>query len=664
VLSLDLASEKLAQGDGASAARILESAAASARQQATGLNPASATAKFLIAFADNAAARSRAFNASAPKQALDAAGDLYTAGSSALQIAQNLERHGMTSDARLLRAIGADSRVQASIVAEGASNTNSLVGLGLSKTYQQIVNASFDARIKDTRSWAWPWEDSSPAAKLSADKQKMGVVFDELNRTMQEQGVSLDRAWSSMFDDNHIDGWNSQPRVLGFPTRHEAAVFLRDHQVTQNLLMPFAEMAGGFSQGDAGAIDKAQGDLVRALRANDQFEISRAVLNRHLEDARTPQGQAEARQLDASESREWWTAKAEQFAERDLPILLLSTAISGGLGAGARGLAMAATWGARAARGVQVAVELGTFVPTERILNEAINNKKADWSAGALARDYAFTIGGYALLRAAGAGWQALRQRGFAGSILGPAKSVGETVEVVTPDGIKLRVGRQQLEAELASPGRQQLEAELASPARQQLKAELAGPGQQPELANPGGAAGKAAARLSTEEQRAIDEIAAFRKTNNMPEFRMQPGESGTVSQVEVNGQKVYGFNTTLERTTFETDNRALREAALSEIQTKLGKLQGVKYGGRDAMFLTHAEAETLIKAHAQFGKLPEELTMYVDRPTCNACRGGNSTDKGLSLLADLYSVKELKIIDSYANKLLVRPGQATVRLP
>jgi len=76
------------------------------------------------------------------------------------------------------------------------------------------------------------------------------------------------------------------------------------------------------------------------------------------------------------------------------------------------------------------------------------------------------------------------------------------------------------------------------------------------------------------------------------------------------------------------------------------------------------AEAETLIKAHAQFGKLPEELTMYVDRPTCNACRGGNSTDKGLSLLADLYSVKELKIIDSYANKLLVRPGQATVRLP
>src|SRR5215831_5874095 len=520
VLSLDLASEKLAQGDGASAARILESAAASARQQASGLNPASPTATFLIAFAGNAAARSRAFNAGAPKQALDAAGDLYTAGSSAIQIAQNLQRHGMTSDAQLLRAIGADSRVQASIVAEGASNTNSLVGLGLSRTYQQIVNASFDARIKDTRSWSWPWEDSSPAAKLSADKQKMGVVFDELNRTMREQGVTLDRAWSSMFDDNHVDGWNSQPRVLGFPTRHEAAVFLRDHQVTQNLLMPFSDMAGGFSQGDAGAIDKAQADLVRALRANDQFEVSRAVLNAHLEDARTPQGQDEARQLDASESREWWAAKAEQFAERDLPILLLSTAISGGLGTGARGLVMAASWGARAARGVQVAVEIGTFVPTERILNDAINNKKADWSAGALARDYAFTIGGYALLRAAGAGWQALRQRGFAGSILGPAKSVGETVEVVTPEGVKFRVGRQQLEAELASPGRRQLETELASPGRAA-----------------GTASGLGGARLRSEEQRAIDEIAAFRKTNHMPEFRMQPGESGTVSQVEVNGQ-------------------------------------------------------------------------------------------------------------------------------
>ena len=462
----------------------------------------------------------------------------------------------------------------------------------------------------------------------------MAVVFDELNRTMREQGVTLDRAWSAMFDDNQVDGWNNQPRVPGFPTRHEAAAFLRDHQLTRNLLMPFADMAGGFSQGDAGAIDKAQADLVRALRANDQFEISRAVLNAHLEDARTRQGQDEARRLDASESREWWAAKAEQFAERDLPILLLSTAISGGLGTGARGLVMAASWGARAARGVQIAVEIGTFVPTERILNDAINNKKADWSAGALARDYAFTIGGYALLRAAGAGWQAFRQGGFAKSIIGQAKSVGETVEVVTPDGIKFRVGRRQLEAELASPGRAA-----------------------------GTVAGEGAARLSAEEQRAIDEIAAYRKGHGMPEFKMQPGESGTASQAEVRGQKVYGFNTTLERTTFDTDNRALREAALSEIQTKLGKLQGVKYGGRDAMFLTHAEAETLIKAHAQFGKLPEELTLYVDRPTCNACRGGNSTDKGLSLLADLYGVKELKIIDSYGNKLLVRPGQVTVRL-
>src|SRR5262249_8704133 len=147
-----------------------------------------------------------------------------------------------------------------------------------------------------------------------------------------------------------------------------------DHQVTRNLLMPFADMARGFSQGDAGGIDKAQADLVRALRSNDQFEISRAVLNAHLKDARTPEGQSQARQLDANESREWWTAKAEQFAERDLPVLVLSAAISGGLGTGARGLAMAASWGARAARGVQVAVEIGSFVPTERILNEAINN--------------------------------------------------------------------------------------------------------------------------------------------------------------------------------------------------------------------------------------------------------------------------------------------------
>jgi hypothetical protein len=101
----------------------------------------------------------------------------------------------------------------------------------------------------------------------------------------------------------------------------------------------------------------------------------------------------------------------------------------------------------------------------------------------------------------------------------------------------------------------------------------------------------------------------------------------------------------------------------LHDIQTQLGKLQGVTYGSQDAMFLTHGEAEALMQAHAKYGALPQDLTLYVDRVTCNACRGAGDPDKGLALLTELYGVKSLTIVDSYGNKLLVRPNQPTVKI-
>ena len=82
--------------------------------------------------------------------------------------------------------------------------------------------------------------------------------------------------------------------------------------------------------------------------------------------------------------------------------------------------------------------------------------------------------------------------------------------------------------------------------------------------------------------------------------------------------------------------------------------------------FLTHAEAQALINAHRQAGgRLPERLTLYVDRPTCPQCFGSMSepTERGLRVLAELYGVKELTVIDSLGGTLLIRPNQPTVRL-
>ncbi|HKE57576.1 MAG TPA: hypothetical protein VKB46_12760, partial [Pyrinomonadaceae bacterium] len=503
LLSLDLAAEKLDQADGAGAATTLENAARQAREDARRLDSNSSEARFLIAFADNAEARANAYRATSPQDGFAAASRLSSVATHTSQIADDLERSGATADASLLRALGADSRIQAQLTSQGAVNTNVLIGQGLSQTYQQVVNASFDQRIANARDWAYPWESRSPAAALREDKQRMQVVFAELNRTMREEGVSLDRAWNLMFDDNRIDGFRGPARVPGFVSRNDAATFLRDNEVTKHLLLPFADMARGATAGDAAAIDRGHAALVQALRDNGQWEVSRAVLNQLQADAQTAGGRAEAQRLNANESREWWTAKAGEFVREDLPILLLSGAVSGGLGTGARLLTTAAGWSTRAIRATQVAVELGTFVPSERILNEAINGRRADWSAGALARDYAFTLGGYGIFRAAGRGWQALRESGFGQSVIGRLRGAAETVEFTTPRGRTITLSRRALDDMLA-----------------------------------GSAEGS-------------DRIASFRQAHGIPAVDLTPGTggpTGTVASVRINGRDVFGLNTTLER--------------------------------------------------------------------------------------------------------------------
>jgi MafB19-like deaminase len=619
LLSLDLAAAKLEQADGDGAATILDNAARQAREDARSLNPTSAEARFLTAFADNAEARADVYRVRAPQEGFQTAGRLSSAAYQTEQLAAELERSGATSDARVLRAIAADSRIQAQLTSQGAANTNTLIGLGLSQTYQQVVNASFDQRIANARDWAYPWESQSPAATLRQARQKMQVVFEELNRTMREEGVSLDRAWNMMFEDNRMDGFRAPARVPGFVSRNDAATFLRDHEVTKQLLTPFADMARGATAGNAAGIDRGHADLVQALRNNGQWEVSRAVLNQLQADAQTAEGRAAAERLNASESREWWTAKTGEFIREDLPILVLSGLVSGGVGTGARLLATAAGWSTRAVRATQVAVELGTFVPTERILNEAINGQRADWSASALARDYAFTLGGYGLFRAAGRGWTALRESGFGQSVIGRLRGEGEMLNFTTPRGRTITISRRALEDMLSGPA--------AANAR----------------------------------------IAAYRQTHGMPAIDLTPGTggpTGTVATVRLNGRDVYGLNTTLERQYLGVDTLAARQAVLTEIQQTLGKMQGATIA-RSGQFLTHAEAQALMNAQRQFGRLPERVTLFVDRPTCPQCFGSmeEPTERGLRVLAELYGVKELTVIDSLGGSLLIRPNQPTVRL-
>lgn len=138
-----------------------------------------------------------------------------------------------------------------------------------------------------------------------------------------------------------------------------------------------------------------------------------------------------------------------------------------------------------------------------------------------------------------------------------------------------------------------------------------------------------------------IQDIANYRQELRLPEYKWIPGETGTVAVTEINGRKFYGHNTTLERSYLGTDNRALREAALKDLQDA-GELTGYKYGNWNVRFLTHAETEALIKAENELGSLEgEEITLHVDRPSCDNCL------ENLPKLVKIYGIEELRIVDS-----------------
>lgn len=155
---------------------------------------------------------------------------------------------------------------------------------------------------------------------------------------------------------------------------------------------------------------------------------------------------------------------------------------------------------------------------------------------------------------------------------------------------------------------------------------------------------------LTPVELQKLKDLAGYRETEGLPNYEYKK-PTGTAAEIEVNGQKSQGVNTRMERNKLGVDSRAMREQTLQDIQTKLGKLKGVKYGDNAAKFLTHAEAQSLMTAAEKAGgKLPEKMMLTVDRTTCLDCR------KGLPALLELYGVKELEIINASGRKWLVTP--------
>ena len=306
--------------------------------------------------------------------------------------------------AKLLRTTGTDGWMQAQGLGTKAIEAQGKLGKSFSTVYRNIVDASFEKEISESG-----WIDNSLRGtrdKLEDDRKKMGVVFDHIDKMIERDGISFHEAWHRMRDDATITKDGELP---GFATPRQAAGFLRDHKVSGGLLSPMSEISQGTWEGDARKLDEGRTRLIGALRENGQWGIAKSVLDDFKESAATEGGIADAQRLSDNEWRERWTAKGKEFVAEELPVLVLSGVVSGGAGSLARAGAVALNVGSKARTAAVVGTELSTFVVTERVLNDALNGKRADWSAGAIGRDLAFGAAGYGILKGVGAGWRALR---------------------------------------------------------------------------------------------------------------------------------------------------------------------------------------------------------------------------------------------------------------
>lgn len=145
------------------------------------------------------------------------------------------------------------------------------------------------------------------------------------------------------------------------------------------------------------------------------------------------------------------------------------------------------------------------------------------------------------------------------------------------------------------------------------------------------------------------EEIDRFRKAKGLEPLGDRVPVRGdkleTVAFVEVNGNKVFGVNSSL----LSGESKDLGRDFFKVMKEK-GLLGNAKhYGGGEAQVLTHAEAHALMRAWKKTGgHLGDEVVLYVDRLTCANCQ------KYLPEVREAMGIKILKVITKGGAKLIL----------
>ena len=138
--------------------------------------------------------------------------------------------------------------------------------------------------------------------------------------------------------------------------------------------------------------------------------------------------------------------------------------------------------------------------------------------------------------------------------------------------------------------------------------------------------------------------IERFREKSGLKPYSIDSRD--TVASVTVNNKTYFGVNSTITKES-QKASKALRQKWLNEIEWVPPKKTAPKHLGH-AQSLTHAEAHSLIRAFERQGSLPKKVTMYVDRKTCNICRGE------LPALLKRLGVDELEIFSGGSTKPII----------
>lgn len=113
-------------------------------------------------------------------------------------------------------------------------------------------------------------------------------------------------------------------------------------------------------------------------------------------------------------------------------------------------------------------------------------------------------------------------------------------------------------------------------------------------------------------------EIKKFREREGIQPYSEDSGD--TVARIEIEGQAFFGVNSSITPK-FQDATKELRQKWFEKVNWVPPKKNIPKHLGH-VQSLTHAESHSLIEAFEKLGKLPQKITMYVDRKTCNMCKG------------------------------------------